>query len=154
MQQFNQSLLPSHHCGCLHKHQGYTQSGKMASAPENSVWIEFGCLPSPLSPLPGGNRGPLCTHIPKSISAALGRWEQGTFLKMASRIFSLTWVMVSQFRIFTGISGLFTLSGLTQLRTWGRGSETHHTFHSSTGTPWQPFLQVPASYKSEGSRVQ
>ena len=35
---------------------------------------------------------------------------------MASRIFSLTCVMVSQFNTFTGISGLFSLSGLTQFR--------------------------------------
>lgn len=116
------------------------------------VWVEFDCLFSPFSPLPfhlfpqpWGIQGPLCTHVPRSISAALGRWEQGTFLKMASRIFSLTWVMVSQFRIFTGISGLFTLSGFTQLRTWERGMR-HHKFHSNAGTlllPQQPSGRSP-----------
>lgn len=52
------------------------------------------------------------------MSTALGLWEYGIFLYTASRIFSLTCVMVSQFRTLTGISGLFSFSGLTQFKIW------------------------------------
>lgn len=45
------------------------------------------------------------------------------FLYTASRIFSFTWVMVSQLSTLTGISGLFSLSGFTQLSVWRFGIE-------------------------------
>lgn len=57
-------------------------------------------------------------NSPKSMSTALGLCEYGMFLYTASRIFSLTCVMVSQFRTLTGISGLFSFSGLTQFKIW------------------------------------
>lgn len=57
-------------------------------------------------------------NSPRSMSTALGLCEYGMFLYTASRIFSLTCVMVSQFRTLTGISGLFSFSGLTQFKIW------------------------------------
>lgn len=60
---------------------------------------------------------------PRSMSLACGRWEQGMFLYTASRIFSFTWVMVSQLSTLTTISGLFSLSAFTQPSVWPDDTE-------------------------------